>query len=494
MKISIRKIIQSKHLFIYLLPVFFVLHGYTENFDFVPVKDALLLLSLYLGCSLLITLIFRVFYRNFTKAGLVAFLIMAFYFFFGSVHDGLKKIFPGSFVTKYSSILPVLFIFFAVIIILLRKRKKPLLKITSYLNVLLLLLVMMDSVRLITRLFNKNRDEVELPKGFSVCPDCRKPDIYFILADEYAGNTELKNIFNFDDSIFLNELLNRGFHTVTDSYSNYNYTPFSLASILSMNYLKLEGNQRSKHDLSYCYETIRDNDFLKFLRYHGYTFYNYSVFDFKGQPARVRENFLPAKTRLITSQTFLNRIDRDLRFNLITRFKSKKAIEREIYSNKENNENIFRLTIKITNEKINKPKFVYTHLMMPHYPYYFDKNGKEMSFEKLTEGNQVNQQAYIEYLQYANKRLLALIDHIQQASVNPPIIILMGDHGFRHFTRPVESKYYFLNLMSVYLPSKNYAAFHDSLSCVNFFRSFLNTEFNQHLPYLKDSTIYLNDD
>ena len=131
--------------------------------------------------------------------------------------------------------------------------------------------------------------------------------------------------------------------------------------------------------------------------------------------------------------------------------------------------------------------------MMPHYPYYFDRNGKEMPFEKLTDGNQVSQQAYIEYLQYANKKLLALIDRIQKASVNPPIIILMGDHGFRHFTKPVESKYYFLNLMSVYLPSKNYTAFHDSLSCVNFFRSFLNTEFSQHLPYLKDSTTYLND-
>ncbi|HKB44829.1 MAG TPA: sulfatase-like hydrolase/transferase, partial [Chitinophagaceae bacterium] len=176
------------------------------------------------------------------------------------------------------------------------------------------------------------------------------------------------------------------------------------------------------------------------------------------------------------------------------RLKSKRELKKAVNNNKENNETIFHLTIKTADEKINEPKFIYAHLMMPHYPYYFDKDGKEMSFEKLTEGNQVNQQAYIEYLQYANKRLLALIDHIQQASVNPPIIILMGDHGFRHFTRPVESKYYFLNLMSVYLPSKNYAAFHDSLSCVNFFRSFLNTEFNQHLPYLKDSTIYLNDD
>jgi phosphoglycerol transferase MdoB-like AlkP superfamily enzyme len=130
---------------------------------------------------------------------------------------------------------------------------------------------------------------------------------------------------------------------------------------------------------------------------------------------------------------------------------------------------------------------------MPHYPYYFDKNGKEQPFETLLEGKQGNKAAYIEYLQYANKKLLELIDHILTSSATAPIIVLMGDHGFRHFDKPVESKYYFLNLASVYLPSKNYTGFSDSLSGINFFRTILNTNFGQHLPYLKDSTSYLRD-
>jgi hypothetical protein len=131
--------------------------------------------------------------------------------------------------------------------------------------------------------------------------------------------------------------------------------------------------------------------------------------------------------------------------------------------------------------------------MMPHYPYYFDKNGMEKPYETLVEGNQLNKQAYIEYLQYANKKLLALVEHILNSSATPPVIILMGDHGFRHFTSPVVAKYHFLNLAAVYLPSKDYAGFSDSLSGVNFFRTILNTSFNQRLPSLKDSTIYLKD-
>jgi phosphoglycerol transferase MdoB-like AlkP superfamily enzyme len=131
--------------------------------------------------------------------------------------------------------------------------------------------------------------------------------------------------------------------------------------------------------------------------------------------------------------------------------------------------------------------------MMPHYPYYFNKDGEEQPFEKLLEGNQSNKEAYIEYLQYSNKKLIDLVEHILQSSASPPIIVLAGDHGFRHFNEPVESKYYFLNLVSVHLPSKNYAGFSDSLSCVNLFRAVLNAQYGQQLPFLKDSTSYLKD-
>jgi phosphoglycerol transferase MdoB-like AlkP superfamily enzyme len=131
--------------------------------------------------------------------------------------------------------------------------------------------------------------------------------------------------------------------------------------------------------------------------------------------------------------------------------------------------------------------------MMPHYPYYYDKDGKEQPFEKLLEGNQSNKEAYIGYLRYANKRLIELVQHILQSAPSPPIIVLMGDHGFRHFIKPVDLKYYFLNLVSVHLPSKNYAGFSDSLTGVNLFRAVLNAQYGQHLPYLKDSTSYLKD-
>lgn len=485
--------LKTKPVFLYLLPVFFVLHGCVEHYDYIPLKDALLLTAVYIGFSLLFSLLLWLWYRNFTKANLAAFLIMAFHFFFGSLYDSLQKLFSGSFIAKYSFILPAAAVLFIVAFIIIKKRKGHFSKTRFYLNSLLLVLILTDTAMLAGKMMNKKKMTATIPAGFAKCDTCTTPDIYFILADEYAGNTELKELLHFDNSAFLDSLAQRKFHVIPNSFSNYNYTPFSMASILNMDYLQLEASNRGQSDLTYTYEKIKDNVLLQFLQQHNYQLYNYSIFDFEGQPGRRLEKFLPVKTRLITAQTFLSRADKSIFFNLATRLKSKAAIKKLTYAYQHNNDNIYGLTWNLADKQTAKPKFVYTHLEMPHYPYYFDKNGVEQPMEKLVEGNQVNQLAYVEYLQYCNQKFLALIDHLQQSSANPPIIVLMGDHGFRHFAQPVAPHYYFNNLTSIYLPSGNYTGFTDSLSSVNLFRAMLNTAFEQRLPLLKDSMSYLRD-
>lgn len=478
-------------LFVYLLPVFFVLHGCMENYDFVPVNDALVLTTVYLGFSVLFLFLFRLLYKNWMKAAIVAFLIMAFHFFFGSIQDALRHLFPGSFFSKYVFILPASLLVFVFIIILLKKRKQPLQRFALYLNFLFVLLIVIDIILLTNKaIAASNKQKVSLPKGFVACPDCSKPDIYIIIADEYAGSKELKDIFHFDDSVFLNDLNERGFHIIPNSSSNYNYTPYSIASTLNMDYLDM--NRMGKQPLVYSYETISNNKLLQFLQYHQYRFYNYSFFDFKGQPALTQETFLPVKTKLITGQTFLSRVEKELRFLLITKFKSENELKEYAYYHKKGNEKLFGLTLNTAREKTGLPKFVLTHLMMPHYPYYYDRNGNEFPYETLAEGNQQNQQHYIEYLQYSNKKLLELVDQILKNSTSPPVIVLMGDHGFRHFDKQIDPNYYFNNLVSVHLPGNNYSLFSDSLTNVNLLRAVLNTSFEQRLPYLRDTAIIMD--
>lgn len=486
-----KSIVTKYPLFLLLLPVFFVLHGFMENYDFVPIKDALLLTGLYLLSSAALLFASRLFYKDWLKAALMTFAIMAFHFFFGTVQDSLRSHFRSALITKYAFLIPASFFLLLLIAILLKKTKKSLQRLASYLNILFLLLIVIDIIFLAGKINKPQKNEAPvLASEFIACPGCSKPDVYVIICDEYAGDTELKDIFQFDNTPFFKELGVRGFHVIPKSTSNYNFTHYSIASTLNMDYLDLP-QKDNQPLLPYVYEKVKTNKLLHFLQYHQYKFYNYSLVDFKGDPAHTQETFLPVKTRLITSQTFVSRINREVRYHLVTWLKSKKEIRKNVYDTKENNETLIPLTLKAASEKIPQPKFVLTHLMMPHYPYYYDRNGNKFPLEQLMEGNQHRQHNYIEYLQYSNKKVLEIIDHILANSATPPVIVLMGDHGFRHFDKPVDPKYFFYNLAAIHLPDRNYSAFNDSLTNVNLLRAVLNTTFGQKLPYLKDTAIIM---
>ncbi|MFZ1313723.1 MAG: hypothetical protein WAR38_12725, partial [Chitinophagaceae bacterium] len=257
MKTKALHILRTRPIFLYLLPVFFVLHGYTENYDFVPVKDAVILLATYLVASLILSLLAWIVYRNFTKANLLAFCMMAFHFFFGAAHDLIKKISPDIFILKYSFILPCTAILFIVLLISLKKTKKSFLKITLFTNLLLLLFIVADSGWLLLKVSTAKEIKLTPVSGLiKKCDTCKYPDVYLIMADGYPGQTELKAVLGYDNQLFEKELEKRGFHFVDSSRSNYNLTPFSVASMLDMDYLNgIAGQYSNKNDIALCYNT-----------------------------------------------------------------------------------------------------------------------------------------------------------------------------------------------------------------------------------------------
>jgi hypothetical protein len=130
---------------------------------------------------------------------------------------------------------------------------------------------------------------------------------------------------------------------------------------------------------------------------------------------------------------------------------------------------------------------------MPHYAYYFDSLGNKRPSIELTDDFKVNKQAYIQYLVYANKKLLQLVDFIKANSSKPPVIILMSDHGFRQYPHTVDGNYQFMNLNTVFFPDSNYSGFYPGMTNVNNFRVILNSQFGQKLTMLPDSTSFLKE-
>ena len=95
MKIKLKHIILEKPVFLFLLPVFFVWHGYVEFYDLISPSKALLLILYYLIGTIGVFLLSWLFLKNKSKAALYSFFIMCLYFFFGSLQDFLQKKIQG---------------------------------------------------------------------------------------------------------------------------------------------------------------------------------------------------------------------------------------------------------------------------------------------------------------------------------------------------------------------------------------------------------------
>ena len=360
------------------------------------------------------------------------------------------------------------------------------------LSTTLVILIVVDVAVLFSKLISRSQAN-KVNTAIASCNDCKMPNIYLIITDEYAGRKELHDIFSFDNSSFQSELEKRNFHVIKNPMSNYNFTPYSMASIFDMNYLKgITGKANDIKNRNISYETINKNFLVNTLHSFGYDFVNLSLFDFAGRPGVSNNEFYSTHERLITSQTLTGRIKKDLWYHVVTTFKwrwAQNSWQKDLINiiGKEYNG-----TLTEAAKDSERPRFVYTHFIMPHYPYLFDRNGNQLPFEESQQDGRKD--LYLEYLQYCNKRCLALVDSILKRDKTEPIIVLMSDHGFTKYDpSAIDPSYNFNNAVNIYFAGKNYSEFPDSISNVNLFRFILNKQFNQRLPFLKDSTIFLRE-
>ena len=482
----------SQAFFLFLLPLFFVIHGYAENQEAMNALDTLALYGEYLLLALILFGISYLLIGIGRKAALFAFTLLFFHLFFGAMHDGIKAILPDTFFSRYAFILSFALLCFISLLIYLRKTKRSLRKLAGYLNVLLLLLIAIEVPRLFFH--SSGKDAAPVFAGASVCDTCTRPDVYLIVADEYADSASLQQIFSFNNSDFQDALRRRGFHIVQNSKSNYNFTPFAMASLFQMNYLKgIEGRNQSLADRNKCYNWINNSGVVGFFQQQGYQIKNNSIFHLANIPTPAPQNYILIGKEMVTAHTLLSRLNRDLRYHLAVTFKLEAEINRLSYSMNRVNQLLLSRLIEDAATQAQKPRFVYTHLTMPHYPYYYRSDGQLNPIELLQEGEQWRKTEYIEYLKWTNGLLLETVDRIIRQSKTPPIILLMGDHGFREFTDGFEKNapFYYMNLNAVLVPNGNYGEFYESISTVNQFPALFNTAFGQRLPYLKDSTILL---
>jgi hypothetical protein len=499
-----RKIILKQLAFVFLLPVWYLVHGNNENLGLVPATANFVLFIKYELVSALFFIVSYFLVKDKSKIVVLAVTLFLFYFGFGYYHDFLKDHFPNHLVSSYKFLLPAIFGLITLLIIFLNKssiKHTGLISFTKYLVVLLLGLdILLLSISVFTKKYRENNlvnNTVTLNSSPCNKP---KPDIYFIVLDEYPSSASLREDLQFDNHSLDSLLKATGFFISEKSNSNYNVTPFSLASTFNLNYLRpgLDKELISSKVFMQGVHSFSDNQVVDYLHSQNYQIKNYGCFDLKAKKTAVPSYFEDRYQLQIDNQTMYARFMRDVswQFTMKNVFTGKFTLPASYKKSKQlhlhrNAYNWQQLLSELSNEKNKANKFVYVHLMLPHEPFYLNEDGSFTSDSAVITNSQNFRDAFINQVKYTNKLISQLVETIKRSgNSNEKVIILEGDHGYRFYEKKDRLKE-FRNLNAYYFSDRDYRSLSDSISPVNTFRVVLNKYFCNSLPLLKDSSIYL---
>ncbi|WP_133176907.1 sulfatase-like hydrolase/transferase [Terrimonas sp.] len=485
----------------FLLPFFFILHVLNEYYGLMSAGIVFQYLGYYLLLSIVLFGIGRALLKSNIKAALFSTILLAVFFFWGVFHDYIKSLSIPRFFTSYSFLLPLFFILL-VILFFAVKRTKYLTRATFFLNLLLILIISLDVIQIAGKAFSRTdindlaAQNPPLPVKHEIIADSLKPDIFFIVFDEYASSLSLEKYFGFNNYALDSMLKSNGFYVAKNSRSNYNSTPLSVSSTFNLQYLnEIHGNLKiGAKGFQKGFHTLHNSFLPKFFKLNGYKIISNGVFPEYGlAPQKFGKEW---QQTVLFNHSLLGRIKNDILWNFIFLFKKKispenqeRAYKLEVEKHKETILKKFPDLINALKVSNDTPRFMYAHFLIPHLPFCLDRDGNPLKPDsnKLTPWY-----GYTEQILFTNKLIKEIMAVSKSESNRPRIVIIEGDHGYRGSTPRKESREaQFMNLSSFYFSDGNYQLLFDSISPINTFRIVLNKYFQQQLPILKDTSIFV---
>ncbi len=487
--------LKNKPWFVFLLVLFFILHGTVENFGYIYFIEIIKVGGVILASVAVFFLVTKFIVKNVIYAALICFFISVWMLFFGAIFDWVKTVSFFSWLHSYTIFIP--FMFFTIIVFVISIRRKITLqnKLAYYLNVLLLIYCLFDFGSLIFKLAQPQKSVAIKNVHFDTSLVREKPNVYFLLFDEYPGYKSLKDSFSFLNDDLYHHLQNNGFEFLP-TFSNYNKTYYSMSSMLNMQYIDKPYDPLSNtffNDQERINE-IKKSKVIEYFTSLGYSFKNYSIFDILDQPAIKGNSFVVSQATLLTHKIFFHKLLNDIGWHFVTGKNKINFLEHFFLRDKRNNILFEKKVIESSKLSETQPKFAYAHFLMPHSPSMFDSVGNPLSNAQIFNFSlQYDKGLFLSYLKYVNKKIKIITDEI---SMNDPkaIIVVMSDHGWRHYQNEAANiSLHFNNICAVHFPNKNYLPMKNEWSNVNFFRYLFNSQFNQKISYLADSSIFLVD-
>jgi len=434
--------------------------------------------------------------------------------FFSYAH--LYQYFKGSDMAMLAAIgrhrylAPASLILIFIILLLALRNLKSTHQVTSFLNAAAIVAIAFPLISVISYNLQPQGSASTTSQELAVLQpseDGTEPDIYYIILDSYARDDILQDVFGYDNTPFLDALEERGFYVARESWSNFGRTSLSLSSSLNMQYLQtlipdLNPESEQKDPL---WELIQQSTVRRALEDAGYSTVAFST-GYPGTELKDADLYITGgmMDQLLGMNAF-NNFEGMLIDNSALKIVFDGAIVLPtIFPNLEypfdmHREWILNVSHSLGNlPETDQPKFVFAHIISPHSPYVFNRDGSPVerpssfTFGFTFGGGEALKgdayiQAYRDQLHYINHELLQSLDAILASSPVPPVIIVQADHGPvpEGSARPFpEQRMAILN--AYYLPPDVEAELYPSITPVNSFRVVFNALFNAQLDLLED--------
>lgn len=341
------------------------------------------------------------------------------------------------------------------------------------------------------------------------------PDVYYIILDAYTRADVLDELYDYDNSYFVDFLEQRGFYVAEESTANYMHTDLSLPSSLNMVHINTMPDFFHQHTNLNDVSVLRGVVTGKLARTSKVkrTFQNlgYEIVTFEGGygsnigdvDMRMRSPDIESGEGLWQVGFEVMLLDTSLG-QVYIRLKGENygPLQRSFATHRE------QITFALENlpnfAQAEGDYFVFAHILSPHVPYVFGPNGEEIkqndpyTLLAAHPGQEENIVYYRDQLHYLNTLVMDTIDRILADSEVPPIIILQSDHSSKVYNDAnppgdVKMKLSFPILNAYHLPGEGAEALYPTITPVNSFRVIFNHYFDANLDLLEDTSYVLDE-
>lgn len=471
-----------------VLPSFF---HYGNNAAILLLSSLIRMIMFYGGVGIVLYIIILILNRGHsTQAANAAFVFLVFFNIYGVIYDSLFKL--DIVQVEHYTLLPFLMLLAGYTSwFITRVKDSHSIQLWNNAVVILGVLIIFNIIKIIPaeiRKGEKTTTNESILVDANLSADPGYPDIYYIVFDEFSGFEPMRKYWhNQDVDDFVQFLKSKDFFVAEQSHGSSIDTRHQLATRLNYQEYRLDAPDAQK----VWFDDIADNRAMRYLKSQGYTTVVFDEMQFAYQsapPKNADYSFNYIQGDVANLGVFFDEFGVMIADN--TMLRSLSGLYKLNDPTIEQHRNMVLFTAgKVADlDEVPSPKFVYVHLMLPHFPFMFDEDGNFVDPMFYQNWNY-----YLGNYKFATGIAEKMVDNIlaQADPARPPIIILQSDHGARNLETESPNSVILENfpeeyktsiLFALYMPGYDTSIIPQDVNPINTFPIIFNHLFDANIP------------